>query len=139
MKAWVIDRDYINDPDDDVFDVPSRVGCGATESDCAATMETFANQVFVSFDMKASEVEDPIRFRALDDDGEVYYGGACTREFLLGEHDYTYTILKFVEADAGAVDVQFRADDLPERIVEQHRGFNCVVNDGGTEWVIIYG
>ena len=134
MIGWVIDRDYIAEEGE-----PSRVGYGMTIDDAESTEGQIVHrQIDITTELKASEVEDPVRFRALDDDGEVYYGGAVTREWVTEEPGHAYNISLFTEADAGAIDVQFRAQDLPIDFVTLHRECNAVVTSGGTDWVIVY-
>ncbi len=135
MIGWAIDRDYL----DKLEGERTRVGYGQTEREADLTAGHIVRRIEMRTDLKASEIEEPVRFRALDDDGNVYYGGAVTYDWLMGEEDHAYGILGFVEADAGATDVQFRASDLPEHYVERHRSFGGTVTDGGTEWLIVYG
>jgi hypothetical protein len=139
--GWVIDRDYLP-----MEGLPSRVGYGMKPEQGALTNTSFDHvigaTVYVDTALKASDVIDPVRFRALDDDGEVYYGGAVSRQ-LVEESDEAefsaYDIDRFVMADAGATQTQFRAKDLSERFVEIHRNCNCVIKASGEEWVIVYG
>ena len=82
-SGWIIDRDYINGDD-----VPSRVGRS------------------YSWHPSMRNHPETVRFRALDDDGEVYYGG-----YLLEAVDGESTgsnLLDYVMRDAGAVCLQVR-------------------------------
>lgn len=135
MRGWVIDRDYIE---------AGRVGYGMTAVEAEATQESFdgviGRQVYVGTGLRSSDVEDAVRFRALDDDDEVYYGGAVTASWVTGddEDETAFTIDRFVEADAGATTVQFRAQDLPDEFVETHRRIGATREAGGTEWVVVF-
>lgn len=126
FRGWAIDRDYIE---------AGRIGFGQTQEDAEAE-HGFARVIDITTELKASEVQDPVRFRALDDDGEVYYGGAVTRDWVT-DGELAYEIDRFVEADAGAIRTEFRAEDLPEAFVARHRECNAVSKDG--KWVTVYG
>jgi len=133
FEGWAIDRDYLAEEN-------SRVGYGQTQEDLDRRMPMF-NEVCMSVELKSSQVQDPVRFRLLDDDGEVYYGGAVTASWVL-EGENGYEIDRFGTADAGATESQFRAVDLAKydpRFVEKHREFGAVVEGNGQEWVIVYG
>jgi hypothetical protein len=143
FNGWAIDRDYLfesvtGEPADQ-FDTPSRVGYGMDTADVASTRAKFFNQIDITTGLRAADVRDPVRFRALDDDGEVYYGGAVTQDWVLDPESPAYEIVKYVEADAGATEVQFRGRDLPEYFVEHHRSIGAIVQSGDTEWVQVYG
>jgi hypothetical protein len=135
MHGWMIDRDYLAENGE-----PTRVGYGQVSKDQveADLGMVVARQINVETDLKASDIEQPVRFRTLDDDGGVSYGGVVSYDWLLGAEDEAYHILKFAEADAGDTDVQFRATDLPERFVQRHRDCGAVFKSGDTEWVLIY-
>lgn len=80
--GWVIDRDYINGGEGD--SVPSRVGVSRGTVD----------------------PKDRVRFRLLDDDGEVYYGGWLT-EAEDGESAGS-SLWDFGARDGGTTDLQVR-------------------------------
>lgn len=142
FEGWAIDRDYLAEGDE-----PSRVGYGMRTREAAETMAALTSpfqRITVETGLRAADVKDPVRFRAMDEDGEVYYGGAVTASWITDEDDEAgtsaYLIDKFVEADAGATVVQYRAADLPEAFVEVHRKCRAIERDQrGGEWVIVYG
>ena len=78
---WKIDRDYLQLDD---LDIPSRVGTGQGT--------------------KLQAEGEILRFRLLDDDREVYYGGEADDEALEAAYDFGYR-------DAGAVILQTRDKD----------------------------
>lgn len=85
---------------------------------------------------------DVVRFKMLDDDGEVYYSGRMDRatyEMDEDEHGSAYNLLQWGMADAGTTDILFRADDLDAATVATHREIGCVRKISGNEWVQIYG
>ncbi len=141
FNGWVIDRDYFAENPEEYAGSPSRVGYGQNLADVESSRlaSVLHRQIDITTGLKASDVREPVRFRALDDDGEVYYGGAVTKSWVLDPESPAYEIVKYVEADAGATEVQFRAADLPEHFVEHHRSIGATVKAGDTEWVIVYG
>lgn len=104
FTGWAVDRDYIDLTD---MGIPLRTGYGQT----ADENNPDAYDVTIRTDLRAADVIDPVRFRILDDDGEVYYGGAVSRSWLDDARDPAYAILKWAEADAGATDFQVRDAD----------------------------
>lgn len=118
--AWKIDRDYINGGDGD--STPSRVGIHSP----------------------GPELEGPtFRFRILDDDGEVYYGGVADAD--AAENDEApsglYSALKWAEHDAGATDIQVRPSDGLEHGLTTVAYLDAVgIHPGVADaWVSIYG
>jgi hypothetical protein len=99
--GWVIDRDHINTTPDDV---PSRVGLGARIDDRVRLP-------LLQRGLKVSDIADPVRFRVLDDDGVVYYGGAIDRSWIDGDEEYAFNPLTWATHDAGATELQYRAPD----------------------------
>lgn len=109
MIGWAIDRDHLADPGES-----TRVGYGQREPEVqqtSANYESFRRTVEVATGLKAADVENPVRFRVLDDDGEVYYGGAISRAWLEGEEEFAFAPLTFATADAGATDLQYHDAD----------------------------
>jgi hypothetical protein len=108
FSGWAIDRDYINGGPES-YDVPKRVGYGQTEAELETDGEAdrlLVKSVTIRQGLKARDVIEPVRFRVLDDDGEVYYGGAISRSWLDGEEDQCFGPLEFAAADAGATELQ---------------------------------
>jgi hypothetical protein len=103
FTGWAIDRDYLGE---------DRVGYGQDDEDVVLDDAEiwFPRSITVRTDLKASDVSDAVRFRVLDDDGEVYYGGAISRSWLEGEECLAFAPLTFATADAGAIDLQYRDD-----------------------------
>lgn len=93
---WKIDRDYINDGRDDI---PSRVGVSGDKT---------GGDIFgITEVTKLDDTGEKIRFRMLDDDGEVYYGG-----WLHDDDDCLNQIeaSRFGEHDAGAIWIEVKRD-----------------------------
>jgi hypothetical protein len=89
-----------------------------------------------------TDPSDVVRFKMLDDDREVYYSGRMDRATYEMDEDTpgsAYNLLEWGTADSGCTDILFRADDLPEATVTQHRAIGCVRKISGNEWVQIYG
>ena len=80
---WAIDRDYINDKTDGEFYRVGRQGVGP-------------------------RADNKVRFRLLDDDGEVYYGG-WLHDDGLGENQLR--VLEFGTMDAGATTIEVKRND----------------------------
>jgi len=87
--GWYVDRDYIGPDADPELSLPSRVG---TRSE--------------SWTRAMKDDEQCVRFRLLDDDGNVYYGG-----YLVESEDGETagsTLLEWGMHDAGAVALEIR-------------------------------
>jgi hypothetical protein len=101
--GWAIDLDYILEGD--------RVGYGQCEPEYVRTIDNYncrRHAIVIATDLTASEVAEPVRFRLLDGDGNVYYGGSISRAWLNGDEPKAFAALEFAEADAGATELQFR-------------------------------
>ncbi len=135
FTGWAIDRDYLADVGD-----CSRVGYGMSNPDDVLDdyERIFPRSVTMETGLKASNVEEPIRFMSYQDD-EPCYGGAVSREWFESDEDLAYHIQTFIDADIGGGELLFRASDLEDEFVEKHRSFGCVSNRNGREWVSIYG
>ena len=134
MNGWVIDRDYLNEGDPR-GGFPTRIGYGMTERDAQDTLGgTMTRQLYITTGMKVSDLDQPVRFRARDEDGESHYGGACSYAWLIEADDLAYSLIEFVMADSGATIVEFRASDFPEGVAER---VGCLDKSG--EWTMIYG
>lgn len=95
--GWVIDNDHLADPGE-----PTRVGYGQTAEQVGGF-----HSVSVTCDLSRTQVPDPVRFRTLDEDGEVYYSGVMSRAWLDGDEERAFGPLAFAQADAGATDLQY--------------------------------
>lgn len=86
--AWIIDRDIIADPDDRVLSKrgTNAYAVGVHSPDWSDRLDKLATE----------------RFRMLDDDGNVYYGGRCTRETEFEPLD------DFGMPNAGCTTIEFR-------------------------------
>jgi hypothetical protein len=106
MKGWVIDRDYLYAPE---FDDVTEVGVGQRDVEQVRSDngQVILRRITVERGLKASEVENPVRFRIRDEDGEVYYGGAISREWL-GDDELVEAPLSFATANAGATVFEVR-------------------------------
>lgn len=97
--GWAITRDHL-EPDGSPC---ARAGYGQTDG-----QEGSSHHVEVTTGLEASAVVDPVPFRCLDDDGEVYYSGVIARAWLEGDESRAFGPLNFAQADAGAVTMQYR-------------------------------
>lgn len=106
MKGWVIDRDYLYDPK---HGDRTEVGVGQRDAEQVrvGSEQVIGRQINVERGLKASEVEKPVRFRIRDEDGEVYYGGAISREWL-DDDELVDAPLSFATANAGATIFEVR-------------------------------
>ena len=117
--AWKIDRDYLEETDSEY----NRVGTTSLGPEMGD--ETF-------------------RFRLLDDDGEVYYGGVADRAAAENDEEVggLYEALRWAMADAGAVNLEVHpADGIKYGLtsadyVERIAKLDPESNEG---WVSIYG
>jgi hypothetical protein len=115
--AWIIDRDYINGGEGDTC--PSRVGTASLGPDLHG--ETF-------------------RFRLLDDDGEVYYGGRYDQAAADNDDDTggLYEANQWGMYDAGAVNLEVKvADGIRFGLTGRDYCDKYGLTD--TDWVSIYG
>lgn len=99
--GWAIDRDYLTQGEG------NRIGIGQTEGDAGGFY-----RVTITKDLKASDVINPVRFRTLDDDGEVYYGGSISAEWINGAEEFAFGPLAYAQADAGATELQYKRDGV---------------------------
>jgi len=111
--AWIIDRDYLNEPGDEY----NRVGYGEGEIPTGATT---------------------YRFRLRDEDGEVHFGGRYTAEAITedvegGDTELLYDALGFGIADTGACILEVKAADYQQLVGISPRiadWFESVTKDG---------
>jgi hypothetical protein len=90
---WKIDRDYIAEGDE-----PSRVG---------TTGDLWGDGVFDPIQPLPADPLPLIRFRLLDDDGEVYYGGVLhDDDECLNQAEAS----RFGTDDAGAIWIEVKRD-----------------------------
>jgi hypothetical protein len=93
---------------------------------------------------KDAPTGETIRWRVLDDDGEVYYGGIADADAATNDDAPTglYGLLQWAMHDAGAVDLQVHpADGIKYGLtsadyVERVAKLDPTSNEG---WVSIYG
>ena len=131
VEGWVITKDHLEDGN-------GRFP-GQTDEEADATQKSFegvfGRTVHISRgELTLEQIQDPVRFQVLDDDGELYCEGVCSRGWVEGERDQAYNIVKWAEADLGATIVRFRREDLSEKMRQSH-------SDIGKDetWVEIYG
>lgn len=113
--GWRIDRDYINDRDEG-YKVGVHLG-------------TLEGETF--------------RFRLLDDDGNVYYGGvydaAATECADSEETEDLYDALAWARHDAGAVDLEVKVSDgIRHGLTSTHYAYDVLGKAEG-DWVSVYG
>lgn len=101
-----IDKDYINSDLNKVLSdpLPTRVGLEWT-----ATPGVDYDYAFNSHAVAPDSIPfEKMRFRILDDDGEVYYGGWLYNDV---EGTNQFVVLKWAERDAGATEIQVKKND----------------------------
>lgn len=139
---WAIDRDYLDG---------DRIGYGQILTDAKNTQESFdaviGRTVFLTTGLSVSDIkpERRVRFKLLDDDGEVYYGGACDVRALEitddgWEDDLAYNIERWGEADSGAIHCLFKRSDIAKHapaFAERHPSAERFSSD--PDWILIYG
>lgn len=105
MNGWMIDRDYFEGNN-----AESRVGYGQTDSGQVADEANtiFGRSITVRTDLKATDIDNPVRIRLVDEDDEVHYGGCISREWLDGEEHLAFAPLEFATADTGATIMEYR-------------------------------
>lgn len=91
--SWKIDRDYL--PGD-----TTRVGYGEDHE----RIPLFAAVAGIESG-PLPVTEETVRFRLLDDDGEVYYGGWLHDD---DDCENQFAALRFGEGDAGATEIQVK-------------------------------
>jgi len=154
LTLWVIDRDYLAEGDE-----PSRVGYGQTLDKAQATVDSFnayvgrAHYMSTGLTTGAIPAEHRVRFRLMDEDEEVHYGGACDARILTGViegedgEDFGYNIDRFGMDDSGAVIGVYKTADLIAAGATSKRpghegeaiGVEAPACYGGAEWRMIYG
>lgn len=97
--GWAIDRDYYEAAGSPYC----RIGYGQVDG-----QEGGSSCVTVATGLRVADIQEPVRFRLLDDDGEVYYGGAIAASWLEGDEDRAFGPLSFGAADAGCTEMQYR-------------------------------
>lgn len=101
-----IDKDYISNPDE-----KSRVGLEWTTKDLREWWVAQLNPAN-EFEYVIRNVEqaskNKTRFRCLDDDGEIYYGG-----WLYNDDDcfVQMLVLSFCQYDAGTTEIQIKTNN----------------------------
>ena len=111
--AWKIDRDYINEREH------SKVGTASLGPDLAG---------------------DTFRFRLLDDDGEVYYGGVADGAAAADDDAVggLYEANQWGMYDAGAVNLEVKvADGIAHGLTARWFADEHGLADG--DWISIYG
>lgn len=138
---WMIDKDHINAAPDDM----NRIHYGQRKIDAEYTQVAYNNlrqNITMSMDCSPIEIErsQKIRWKAYDDDDELYYEGHIHAKYLIEDDDsdidYGYMVDKFVAADAGAVHVYWNLKDIAEHnpdYAERHPKSNK------PGWIEIYG
>jgi len=106
MQGWVIDRDYLYAP---ALDDRTEVGIGQRDAERVRSDngQVIARRITIERGLKASEVENAVRFRIRDEDRVLYYGGAISREWL-DDDELVDAPLSFATANAGATIFEVR-------------------------------
>lgn len=99
FAGWAIDTDHVSDPGD-----PARVGVGQTAEELAVSG---CMSIRVATGLRAEDVEDGIRFRLRDCDGELYYSGRVSRSWIEGDEEHAFAPLEYGTADAGATTLEY--------------------------------
>lgn len=110
MDGWIIDKDYLYNPE---YDGPrNRVGVGQTSREQVEgeAMQFFARSITIDEGLSVSDLDDPVRFRLMDEDDEVHFGGAISRSWLDGEEFLAFAPLEFGTADTGATIMEYRGE-----------------------------
>ena len=102
MKGWVITKQHF-DYDDGL---PSRVGWGQVDEDIVHedSAQIFARQISLETDLDPKEIEDPVHWRTMSDDGieeGLSYSGVISRDWLDGEEDLAFGPVTFATTDVG--------------------------------------
>lgn len=150
--GWVITTDRINADDD--F---NRVGYGQGAKEAKETVASFerviGRTIFMRDDLTVNQIpiEQRVRFKAFDDDMELYYEGVVDLDWLMGTGrfeeiareefcgDLGYEIDRFCMEDAGAVHVYYSGKDIAQHaqykeMVERHPKGSGKLSD----WLPIY-
>jgi hypothetical protein len=137
---WMIDKDRINTEPGDV----SRTNYGQRMTDAQYTHISHQDinpTINMSDNCSSREIPvgDKIRWKAYDDDGELYYEGHISAKALLEDDDsgidYGYFVDQFVMADAGAVHVYWNIDDISKHNPEYASAHPSSNKPG---WIEIY-
>jgi hypothetical protein len=136
--VWMIDKDHINQPDEN-----PRTNWGQRINDALETNDSFdaATGRTVYMDTKCSAMEIPadkrVRWKAYDDDDELYYEGHIDAQLLVdSDEDHGYNVDRFCMEDAGAVHVYWNVAD----IAKHNSSFAINHPKSNKEgWVEIYG
>ena len=112
MQGWVIDRDYLAEEGD-----VSRVGTGQVDRETveAEAEMIFGRRITIETDLSVGELENPVRFRLRDEDGEIHFGGAISLEWLNGDETLAFAPLNLGETDTGATILAHRPTTDRER------------------------
>jgi hypothetical protein len=106
FQGWVIERDLLT-PEG----TGSRVGYGQRTAEAGDTNASFeavvGRTVYMATGLQACDVVNPISFRLKDDDGEVYFEGKITKEWIDGEEELAFAPLRFGETDAGCTTLEY--------------------------------
>lgn len=106
--GWAVSRDLLYEEDqadpDGLRVLSSRAGWGMMLRDAR---KSTSMAVFASVEVDPSEVEDPVEFRLLDDDGIPYYEGRIRRDWIDGDEELAFSPLTWAAADAGCTEMQY--------------------------------
>lgn len=96
FAGWYIDRDYLNNESNSRFQGPgSAVGMGGESSGANGPGRVLHGDTVWTRDVSRADILDPVRFRMLDGDGVVYFGGVIDRSWLEGDEEYAFDPLAY--------------------------------------------
>lgn len=102
MLGWCITKEYGEYLDE--FGIESRVGYGQTDN--SAVEETantvWGRTIYVRTDLKASDIDNAVKFRLYNDDRELDYSGIISKDWLEGEEYLAFAPLEFATTDVGS-------------------------------------
>jgi hypothetical protein len=113
VVGWVITVDNVF-TDTAQKEGKGRRGYGMTVKDLRETIASFQNlfgrRVTVTENLMPGAVEDPVKFKLFDDDGNLYYEGVIRRDWLNGDEEYAFSPHLFGHTDAGSSELHYEED-----------------------------
>lgn len=128
LDGWVIEWS-----DDE--DTSRRIGCGQIDAQKVheEALILYPRVINLDTNLDPEKVKDPVRFELRDEDDYVFFRGRITKSWLDSE-EFGMAPQRFGEADVGATDIWFKAEDLDPEFVEAHEKIGCVK----AGWVMVF-